>query len=210
MACKITAGYAAGCKGYTVGGANNLYLINKSEIAKLFKNVDGGVIDIVKKETAVVGVYYTAFQVDFQEGTCGGSSELQNDGRNFLHKVILTIPSGTQEVLALIKDLGLSNVVAIIESKTESEEVNFTTENEFHVFGLGNGLKMTVNVNAGGVGEADVSGSTLELTSTETSPHSQVQLIYDAANTPAPTVTSYGEYASMADWIAHLLDDTTP
>lgn len=210
MGCEITSGINLGCSGYTVGGNNRLWLLNKNEILRYFKNADGGVTDIVKKETAVPGTYYVSFYVDAAIETLGGNSDLVVNGgqRSFQHNVVLTIPSGTQEVLKFISELGLSNVVAIIESKTPNEQTNFTNENKFFVFGLGNGLKLATNSNGLGVVNADLAGSTIVLQSFETTPHSEVELVYDAAGV-APTATTAGEYTTIESWIDRLLDNTS-
>jgi hypothetical protein len=210
MACEITTGINLGCSGYTVGGNNRLWLLNKNEILRSFKNADGGIEDIIKKETAAPGVYYVSFYVDAAIETLGGNSDLVVNGgqRSFQHNVVLTIPSGTQEVLKFIADLGLSNVVAIIESKNPNEQVNFLNENKFYVFGLGNGLKLATNSNGLGIVNADLAGSTIVLQSFETTPHSEVELTYNAVPV-APTTTTKGQYATIESWIDRLLDNTS-
>lgn len=208
MGCEITTGIDLGCAGYTVGGNNRLWLLNKNEILRYFKNADGGIEDIIKKETIVLLTYYVSFFVDAAIETLGGNSDLVVNGgqRSFQHNVVLTIPSGTQEVLKFITDLGLSNVVAIIESKSPNEQANFTNENKFFVFGLGNGLKLATNSNGLGVVNADLSGSTIVLQSFETSPHAEVELTYNVAPV-APTTTTKGQYATIESWIDRLLNN---
>lgn len=208
--CIFTSGISAGACAYSVGGINNIWLMNKSEIAAYTQNVGSGVTDILMSETVVPGTFNVAYVYEFSEGTGLASTEMveSNGQKYFTHTIGLSIPSQTQANIMTIEALGLANVVAIVESKIANTG-NFATENKFYVFGLKNGLSMRTNTSGFGQAEGDYAGFVITLSKSATEMHREIQLTYGAAYI-APTLSplAAGTYPSYASWIARLLDDT--
>lgn len=204
--CLITEGIDQdSCETYTVGGNNRVWLINKSQVEKIFYNTDGSVADIVLKNVSV-GVWRVMYPVKVADNTAGGNSELViGTGKHLLHRLVGTIPLVTQEALNLASEIGLGNFFALVETKTASEWPNFITENKIMFLGGKNG--MTAESVAPNLGLAVADGQTIPfaIAGAQTKNMAEVRLTYNAVPV-APTNTTKGEYSSQADWIARLLD----
>jgi hypothetical protein len=164
MACLITSGVNELCE-YSVGGINRIWLANKIDIAGYVLNTDSSVQAITMQPLKLF------YQFEFSNSTGLATSTIQiNTGqKNFLQTVGFSIPRSEQAIINTIEDLGLSNVVAIVESRVAwPSGSTFEGENRYFVFGRLNGLKVAT-MNAGfGQAETDYSGFVLTLTSTET------------------------------------------
>ena len=208
--CLITEGISQdSCEVYTVGGNNRVWLINKSQVEKIFYNTDGSIADIVLKETAPSsGIWRVMYPVKVADNTAGGNSELViGTGKHLLHRLVGTIPLVTQEALNLASEIGLGNFFALVETKTVSEWPDFRTENKIMFLGGKNG--MTAESIAPNLGLAVADGQTIPfaIAGAQTENMAEVRLTYDATGV-APTPTTKGEYTSQAAWIARLLDNS--
>lgn len=208
--CLITEGIAQdSCEVYSVGGNNRVWLINKSQVEKIFYNTDGSIADIVLKETAPAsGIWRVIYPVKAAAETATANSALVvATGRHFLHRVALTIPLVTQESLNLLKELGLGNFFAIVESKTASEWPNFTNENKFFFVGGKNGMNNPEGDATLGLAVGDGQTIPVAISGAQTEPISEIRLTYAAVQVD-PTTTVKGQYPTQEAWITRLLDSS--
>ena len=178
MSCLITNGISINCSGYVVGGINKIYLANLDDIASYTLNIDGSVEEIILVATKVI------YKFDFSETTGLSTSEFQNNGgaKNFLHGVGLSIPKMSQEVINKMQELGLSKVVAIVESKEPRDVAPYIGLNRWHIYGAKNGLTVTSMNSGSGQQATDYSGFTIVLNGTEAS--EMLELVPDAVTYP--------------------------
>ena len=209
--CNITSGSDLICK-YSVGGINRLWLMNKSEIDGY--SIDGttlGLTDLVMKATVNPLVFYTPFEFEFSDETGLATSELtvSNGQRYWSQTIGMSLPVQAQATINMINELGLSNLVAIIEAKSENTGP-FSAENQYFIFGLRNGLKAATISSSFGQANGDYSGFVLTLTGFSTEQHKEILL--DNGAYVAPTITAgvvtAGVYPSYAKFIDRLMDDT--
>lgn len=163
MACLLTSDVAELCE-YTIGGINRIWLANKSEITGYVLNPDSSVESITMAATKKF------FKFEFSNTTGLATSSLQvNTGqKNWLQTIGMSIPRTEQAIINTIEELGLSNIVAIVESRVaQGAATPFEGENRYFVFGRLNGLKAATIESGFGQAETDYSGYVLTLTSTE-------------------------------------------
>jgi len=112
MACLLTSDVAELCE-YTIGGINRIWLANKSEITGYVLNPDSSI------ESITMAAAKTFFQFEFSNTTGLATSSLQvNTGqKNWLQTIGMSIPRTEQAIINLIEELGLANIVAIVESR---------------------------------------------------------------------------------------------
>lgn len=165
MGCIINEGVTLNCAGYTVGGINKIYLANLEDIASYTLNLDGSIEEIVMVATKVF------YKFEFADTTGLTTSEFQNNAgtKNFLHGVGLSIPKMSQDIINTMQELGLSKVVALIESRESRDVAPFLGQNRWHVYGAKNGLTVTTMTSGSGQAQTDFSGFVVVLNGTETS-----------------------------------------
>ena len=187
FACEIGDGIDLDCGGYTVGGINKLYPANKANV-QLTRETSPG-----PEFNAVTGITMlnadTFFVFDFTDGSAIATSSLQGGGegagvsKNFQHIVGWSSPAITPAVLNVVKDIGLSRLIAIVESRNPNAAA--VVENRHYVLGPSNGLQAQTMEGGLGQNRADLVGFTFSLQGTEVEP--QAEIIPDAIAYPSTT-----------------------
>lgn len=188
MPCTMTAGVTLNCAGFTVGGVNRIQLANLSDISGYTYNLDNSIEEILMVGASV----FYAFE--FAETTGLATTELQVNGgtKNFLHGVGFSIPKMSQAIINTIEELGLSKVVAIVETRETRDVAPFINENRYHIYGMKNGLTATTITGGSGQQQTDASGFTLVLNGTEVT--EMAELVPDSVT-----------YTTIAAYIATLV-----
>lgn len=187
MACEIEDGIVLDCGGYTVGGINKLYLANIEDVTLTRETTPGPELNAITDITMDVGK--TFFVFDFTDGSGIATAALQGGGegantsKNFLHTVGWSSPAITQAIINVVKDMGLSRVIAIVESRNPNGAA--TPENRHYVYGIANGLQAATIEGGSGQNRADLAGFTFSMQGTEVEP--QAEIIPDPVTYPSAT-----------------------
>ena len=134
MACIISNGISGVCE-YSSSGIEKIWLANKSEFTG--DEYDG---DLTLTGLTVSGVTYE-FVPALDSGTFNDDLVVNGSRRNFLQTINFGLNSVDAATLAILEDLGLSNMIAFVKS----------ADGSFRAFGLsGTGLRATVITEASG------------------------------------------------------------
>lgn len=197
FACEITDGIALDCGGYTVGGITTLYLANRANVQLTRSVTPGPTLNAVTDITMLNAD--TFFQFDLQDGSgiataaLQGGGEGQNTSKNFLHVVGWSSPAVTQAIINVVKDIGLSRLIAIVESRTPNGAA--TPENRHYILGIGSGLQSQTIEGGLGQNRGDLVGFTFSLQGTEVEPQAEIR----------PDAVAYPSATPIAELLATLL-----
>lgn len=187
MACVIEDGITLDCGGYTVGGINKLYLANVDNVQLTRETTPGPELNAVTDITMLNAD--TFFVFDSTDGSGIATTALQGGGegagvsKNFLHTIGFSSPAVAQAVINVSKDIGLSRLIAIVESRNPNGAT--VQENRHFVLGMSNGLQAATIEGGLGQNRADLVGFTFSLTGTEVEP--QAEIIPDPVAYPSST-----------------------
>jgi hypothetical protein len=154
MPCLITGGLVKDCD-FLLGGLKTLYLANISDIDTYTDTTaDDGIIDAIIMNG--VGVFHT---FEFEDNTASFTNEMQvSAGQKYvLQTVNFSLANKEAEVIAQMKDLALSTLVAIAVDRTGKR----------YILGRNNGLSATVASLNSGAAEGDFAGLTVTLSGSQ-------------------------------------------
>lgn len=150
MSCLISAGITRDC-GYNFGGLQNIYLANASEVTAVAKDADNQITGI----TMASGATFYAFEFEPETGQKLEELQSGNVSKFILQTLNLQLANITQAKKEVLEDLGVSDIVAIMQ----------TQDDLYWYFGeLGRGLKATVLSIDSGTADADNAVATITLT----------------------------------------------
>lgn len=149
MSCLISAGITRDC-GYNFGGLQNIYLANASEISAIASDADGQVTGI----TMASGATFYAFEFEPETGQKLEELQAGNVSKFVLQTLNLQLANITQAKKDVLEDLGVSDIVAIMQ----------TQDDLYWIFGqFGRGLKATTLSIDSGTADADNAVATIAL-----------------------------------------------
>lgn len=150
MACLFTAGITRDC-GYNFGGLQKIYLANASEVESIGNDPSTSQITGITMATGA-----TFYEFEFEPETGQKLEELQagNVSKFVLQTLNLQLANITQTKKEVLEDLGVSDVIAIMQ----------TQDDLYWLFGeLGRGLKATTLSIDSGTADADNAVATISL-----------------------------------------------
>ena len=151
MPCLITGGLVKDCD-FLLGGLKALYLANLSDIDSYTDTVadDGEINAIVMVATK------TFFTFEFEDNTGSFNNELTvSGGQKYVTQTLaFSLASKEKEVIAELKNLALSDLVAIAEDRTGKR----------FILGRTNGLEPSVQTLGSGAADGDFAGLAVTLT----------------------------------------------
>lgn len=150
MACLFSAGITRDC-GYNFGGLQEIYLANKSEVTSIDEDPTTNQITGITMASGA-----TFYQFQFEPETGQKLEELQagNVSKYILQTLNMQLANITQTKKDVLEDLGLSDVVAIMQGQDDL----------YWLFGeFGRGLKATTLSIDSGAADADNAVATLAL-----------------------------------------------
>jgi hypothetical protein len=174
-AACVVEGLDADCGAYSIGGANRLILLNKSQIASYtLETTPGPAFGSLK--TLVMDSTFQGYEIAVTTKSLGFTTAANGfddpaSSKNFQHTGTFTLGGTSQAVDNFIHDLGLANVVAVVVS---NEQNNAGTENRILVYGLGSGLNLTAVDGGTGTATTDLSGFVLTLSGADIYPAKEV------------------------------------
>ena len=149
MSCLISAGITRDC-GYNFGGLQLIYLANASEVTTISKDATGLVTGI----TMATGSTFYAFEFEPETGQKLEELQAGNVSKFVLQTLNLQLANITQAKKEVLEDLGVSDIVAIMQ----------TQDDLYWIFGeLGRGLKATTLSIDSGTADADNAVATIAL-----------------------------------------------
>lgn len=170
MSCDLTKGIDLDC-GYKVGGINALYLANRNDIDVISHITNPGSDDDKAIDDITMKVGKVFYKFEFADGTGSYTIDLQNNSgvRNWLHTVLLTVPKIDNQIALCLEEIGLSNVVAIVEGREKTiTGSNPGDENIHYLLGEDRGLVATAITGGPGQSETDPAGFQITLAGTQT------------------------------------------
>lgn len=154
MACEILSGITCSC-GYSASGVEKLWVANKSQVTGAVYNAAGELTGFTS------GTTYNLFEICAATDSITFTDDLVVNGsrRNFLQSITFGLNEIDADILAILEQIGLSNLVAFIKDAAGN----------FRVFGLkSTGLRATVMTSASGTAAGNdgnisvtISGSSL-------------------------------------------------
>lgn len=161
MACLITGVAAGTCGQYSVGGNTRIILINAADldIGSIVYDNAGSDINAVTDFDLKAGK--VAYEIQAITDSIGTSASLQNGdnpaaSKYFLQTTTFNIAGAYQEVFNFISELGLSKVIALIETKDTA--VLPLVGNKWILAGFTTGMKASVVEGGTGTGINDLAG----------------------------------------------------
>ena len=157
MPCLINSGLSKDQCSYLIGGVNNIYIANKSDVINFTDTDLDGIFDsVVMNTTSGTGKFY---KYETAKNTSSYSAVLTVNGgvKNILQTVDFFVPRADQIARDLADKLSLGTFVAIVQNRM----------GKYIVLGILNGLEATVGELNSGVAETDSASLHITLSGTE-------------------------------------------